>query len=152
MDMKSEHLKRKRTDLMIRKAKNTGGEKAEKKFSRTMSNDNLPKSSSVSNMIDTWHDSWSLQSEWWCLKDSIESTSGICDKQKKMLWVFAIWCFTWGDAGVSAWWWLEFDKKQWYSTLTRAQAEPPWEASLLLSSSKFQNNMMYERKLTQNCT
>jgi len=68
---------------MIRKAKNTGGEKAEKKFSRTMSNDNLPKSSSVSNMIDTWHDSWSLQSEWWCLKDSIESTSGICDKQQK---------------------------------------------------------------------
>ena len=44
MDLESEHLKRKRTDLMIRKAKNTGGEKAEKKFSRTMSNDNLPKS------------------------------------------------------------------------------------------------------------
>ena len=38
---------------MIRKAKNTGGEKAEKELSRTMSNDNLPKSSSVSNMIDT---------------------------------------------------------------------------------------------------
>jgi len=53
MDLESEHLKRKRTDLMIRKAKNTGGEKAEKKFSRPMSNDNLPKSSSVANMVDT---------------------------------------------------------------------------------------------------
>jgi hypothetical protein len=60
MDLKSEHLKRKRMDLMIRKHR---GEKAEKKFSRTMSNDNLPKSLSVSNMVDTWHDSCSLQLE-----------------------------------------------------------------------------------------
>ena len=41
MDLESEHLKRKRTDLMIRKH---SGEQAEKKFSRPMSNDNLPKS------------------------------------------------------------------------------------------------------------
>jgi hypothetical protein len=52
-------------------------DKAEKKFSRILSNNCLPKFSWVSNMVDMWHYSCSLQSER-CWKDGIGSTYTIC--------------------------------------------------------------------------